>query len=29
MCMNCGRVAAMQKNLCNPVAIDDIRPGGA
>jgi hypothetical protein len=29
MCMNCGRVAAAQKNLCNPEALDDIRPSGA
>ena len=29
MCMNCGRVAEKQNNLCNPEAIDNIRPGGA
>lgn len=28
MCMNCGRAAAAQKNLCNPEALDDIRPSG-
>ena len=28
MCMNCGRVAELDKNLCNPTAIEDIRPAG-
>ena len=29
MCMNCGRVAEFDKNLCNPISIDEIRPSGA
>ncbi len=28
MCLNCGRVAGSGNNLCNPQAIDDIRPSG-
>jgi hypothetical protein len=28
MCMNCGRVADAATNLCNPRALDDIRPSG-
>ncbi len=28
MCMNCGRVANSGNNLCNPRALDDIRPSG-
>jgi hypothetical protein len=29
ICMNCGRVADAQKNLCNTESIDYIRPSGA
>jgi hypothetical protein len=28
MCMNCGRVAEFENNLCNPSSLDDIRPSG-
>lgn len=28
MCMNCGRVAAAENNLCNPEAVDRVRPSG-
>ena len=28
MCFTCGRVADSEQNVCNPVTIDSINPGG-